>query len=407
MKNKLKQVLSLLGVLLCFCSCELSDSTDDTPEVVKPKCATLLFYMVGENDLSDYMEVNIANMITGYKQTDSVANILVYKDVDDTPKLYLLDKDSYGTVTLKTVKTYQNQTSVDPEVMSEVLNDVFTNYPALKKGVVFSSHADGSLLQTSTIGKRSFGMEKINGTYYGMNITDINEALSKCAYLDMVMFDACLMANIETAYEIKDRAKYLLATPNSVPGNGFPYQYVISDLLKMDKASLEHAAEQYYNYYRMNSVEWDDFVAVSLTDLTKISSVAEAMDSLCRIPCVRNKIEMLEAEDIQKYELTKDLYDCGQWIDSIGCGSKQATVVKAALDAAVVYKKRSDYACCDDWGTLYLPITDERFSGLNTYLPGDAKTVYEILQQQFFTTLKWYTDAGLWRCSRYNRYAVN
>lgn len=407
MKNKLKQVLSLLGVLLCFCSCELSDSTDDTPEVVKPKCATLLFYMVGENDLSDYMEVNIANMITGYKQTDSVANILVYKDVDDTPKLYLLDKDSYGTVTLKTVKTYQNQTSVDPEVMSEVLNDVFTNYPALKKGVVFSSHADGSLLQTSTIGKRSFGMEKINGTYYGMNITDINEALSKCAYFDMVMFDACLMANVETAYEIKDCAKYLLATPNSVPGNGFPYQYVISDLLKMDKASLEHAAEQYYNYYRMNSVEWDDFVAVSLTDLTKISSVAEAMDSLCRIPCVRNKIEMLEAEDIQKYELTKDLYDCGQWIDSIGCGGQQATVVKAALDAAVVYKKRSDYACCDDWGTLYLPITDERFSGLNTYLPGDAKTVYEILQQQFFTTLKWYTDAGLWRCSRYNRYAVN
>lgn len=407
MKNKLKQVLSLLGVLLCFCSCELSDSTDDTPEVVKPKCATLLFYMVGENDLSDYMEVNIANMITGYKQTDSVANILVYKDVDDTPKLYLLDKDSYGTVTLKTVKTYQNQASVDPEVMSEVLNDVFTNYPALKKGVVFSSHADGSLLQTSTIGKRSFGMEKINGTYYGMNITDINEALSKCAYLDMVMFDACLMANVETAYEIKDCAKYLLATPNSVPGNGFPYQYVISDLLKMDKASLEHAAEQYYNYYRMNSVEWDDFVAVSLTDLTKISSVAEAMDSLCRIPCVRNKIEMLEAEDIQKYELTKDLYDCGQWIDSIGCGSKQATVVKAALDAAVVYKKRSDYACCDDWGTLYLPITDERFSGLNTYLPGDANTMYEILQQQFFTTLKWYTDAGLWRCSRYNRYAVN
>lgn len=407
MKNKLKQVLSLLSVLLCFCSCELSDSTDDTPEVVKPKCATLLFYMVGENDLSDYMEVNIANMITGYKQTDSVANILVYKDVDDTPKLYLLDKDSYGTVTLKTVKTYQNQASVDPEVMSEVLNDVFTNYPALKKGVVFSSHADGSLLQTSTIGKRSFGMEKINGTYYGMNITDINEALSKCAYFDMVMFDACLMANVETAYEIKDCAKYLLATPNSVPGNGFPYQYVISDLLKMDKASLEHAAEQYYNYYRMNSVEWDDFVAVSLTDLTKISSVAEAMDSLCRIPCVRNKIEMLEAEDIQKYELTKDLYDCGQWIDSIGCGGQQATVVKAALDAAVVYKKRSDYACCDDRGTLYLPITDERFSGLNTYLPGDAKTVYEILQQQFFTTLKWYTNAGLWRCSRYNRYAVN
>lgn len=406
MKNKIKLVLSLLGVLLCFFSCDLADSTDDTPVVIKPKCATLLFYMVGENDLSDYMEVNIANMITGYKQTDSVANILVYKDVDDTPKLYLLDKDSYGTVTLRTVKTYQNQASVDPDVMSEVLKDVFTNYPALKKGVIFSSHADGSLFQSSTIRKRSFGMEKINGTYYGMNVTDVNEALSKCPYLDMVMFDACLMANIETAYEIKDRAKYLLATPNSVPGDGFPYQYIISDLLKMDKASLEHAADQYYNYYRMNSVEWDDFVAVSLTDLTKISSVAEAMDSLCSQSCVCAKIELLEAEHIQKYELTKDLYDCGQWIDSIGCGSQQAIAVKTALDAAVVYKKRSDYACCDDWGTLYLPITDDRFSGLNTYLPGDVSTMYDILQQQFFTTLKWYADAGLWRCSRYNRYAV-
>lgn len=402
MRNKLL-ALSLAFISLCFNSCDLIDSSDDTSVVVNEKNSTILFYMVGENDLSDYMEVNIDNIKTGYGKTDSLANILVYKDIDENPKLYLVDKDTYGTVTLKTIKTYSSQASVDPDVMARVLNDVFTTYPASRKGVVFSSHADGSLYQSSTISKRSFGLEKINGTYYGMNITDIDEALSQCPYLDLVMFDACLMANIETAYEIKNRAKYLLATPNSVPGDGFPYQYVMADLLKMNEESLKDAADQYYNYYRMNSLEWDDFVAVSLTDLTKISDIAEAMDSLCRVPAVQAKIETLNAENIQKYELTKELYDCGQWIDSIGCGHPQVAVVKSALDNAVLYKKHSDYACCDSWGTLYLPITDERFSGLNTYLPGKS----DLLQQHFFTTLKWYADAGLWRCSRYSRYASN
>ena len=84
-----------------------------------------------------------------------------------------------------------------------------------------------------------------------MNITDIREALEGCPYMDVIMFDACLMANMETAYELKDRAHYFLAAPNSIPAEGFPYDKALPHLLKMDAAGLARAAQAYMKHSRI------------------------------------------------------------------------------------------------------------------------------------------------------------
>ena len=131
--------------------------------------------------------------------------------------------------------------------MKEVINDVFTLYPAERKGVAFSSHANGSLYTPNTVRKRAFGDEESG---YSMNITDIREALEGCPYMDVIMFDACLMANMETAYELKDRAHYFLAAPNSIPAEGFPYDKALPHLLKMDAAGLARAAQAYMKHFQ-------------------------------------------------------------------------------------------------------------------------------------------------------------
>lgn len=390
---------------LCLASCE--DLTDGNNAFKKKAHTTLLVYMVGQNDLSSYMVENINNMIIGYGKTDTTANILIYQDINSTPTLYYLNKASGSAISKQTVRSYPDQLSVDPEVMKSVINNIFEMYPAEKYGIIFSSHADGSLFQPDIVQKRSFGDEKdSNGQVYGMNIQDINNALSGSPYLNFILFDACLMANVETAYELRNRAHYLLATPNSVPGEGFPYHKIMPDLLQMDEKGLENVAEQYYDYFHSNSARWDDFVAISLTDLSKMDSLAEAVDSLCRVPAVQERIEALDNAGLQMYERTKELYDFGQWVDSVGCGHPQVAVVKEKLEEAVIYKEHSEYTMTDDWGNLLLPITDARFSGLNTFLPGKVNTTYDLLQHWYFTTLEWYRDAGLWRCPRYNEYEM-
>ena len=119
--------------------------------------------------MKQYLNANISDMKIGYGKSDINANVLVYADISSVPTLYLIGKDNSGKVQQTTVKTYPDQYSVDPEVMKEVINDVFTLYPAERKGVAFSSHANGSLYTPNTVRKRAFGDEesRLQHEYYG------------------------------------------------------------------------------------------------------------------------------------------------------------------------------------------------------------------------------------------------
>lgn len=402
----LKTFLYLFLPLCFFASCE--DDLIDTiinggnNETEEPDGVTYLLYMVGQNDLSYFLTDNINDLKKGLEQTDIEANILVYADINKEPELYLISKDETGTVTKKTVKTYPDQYSVDPEVMKEVINYVFTTYPAARRGITFSSHANGSLYTYKTVPKRSFGYEGSSG--YGMNITDMREALDGCPKLDLIMFDACLMASIETAYELKDNTHYFMATPNSVPGEGFPYDKLLSYILKMDADGLSKAAEGYMDYFHGNSVDWDDFVAISVSDLTNMNDLATYMDVLFQDEEVQKRI--VDRSQLQAFEVGYQLYDYGQWVDSIGKDCGALPKVKEYLDKVVVYKAHSDYSSVDDYTyNMLLPVKDETFCGLNTYVPPMGNNTSEILQQWFFTTLQWYRDAGFSRSAVYNLYA--
>lgn len=244
MEFKIKGCIGALMMGCVFAACE-DDTDKGGSDVDQPKEATYLLYMVGQNDLKQYLNANISDMKIGYGKSDINANVLVYADISSVPTLYLIGKDNSGKVQQTTVKTYPDQYSVDPEVMKEVINDVFTLYPAERKGVAFSSHANGSLYTPNTVRKRAFGDEESG---YSMNITDIREALEGCPYMDVIMFDACLMANMETAYELKDRAHYFLAAPNSIPAEGFPYDKALPHLLKMDAAGLARSPGLYETF---------------------------------------------------------------------------------------------------------------------------------------------------------------
>lgn len=409
MKNILRYALLLLLSCCFLASCEddlktsISKSNGNDEEGDN-KAVTYLLYMVGQNDLSSFLTDNIEDLKKGLENTDINANILVYADISSTPELYLIKKDGRGNVTKNTVKTYPDRYSVDPEVMKEVVNYVFTNYPAEVCGITFSSHADGSLYTPYTITKRSFGYEGTDGL--GMNITDIREALDGCPHMDMLMFDACMMASVETAYELKDNTHYFLAAPNSVPGEGFPYDKALPHILKMNAEGLSQAAQVYMDYYHGNTVKWDDFVSISLTDVTLMDSVAIYMDSLFQNTKVCEQAASVKRSKLQRFEDDYALYDYGHWADSVGKGCKYLPKLKEHLDRAVIYKSHSDYASVDDYGyNMLIPVSDETFCGLNTYVPPTGLNSGETAYRRFFTSLRWYRDAGFRRAPMYNWYA--
>ena len=128
------------------------------------------------------------------------------------------------------------------------------------------------------------------------------------------------------------------------------------------------------------------------------------MDSLFQSPDVQAHPSTLDRNRLQRFEYGFQLYDFGEWVDSVGRGSPYLSKVRAALDRAIIYESHGAYASFTEYGQPIIPVKDGAFCGLNTYVPPLLPYYSEESQRTFFTTLRWYRDAGLWRSDAYNRY---
>ena len=99
--------------------------------------------------------------------------------------------------------------------------------------------------------------------------------------------------------------------------------------------------------------------------------------------------------------------DVNEWVDSLGQDNPYVAKIHAVLDKAIVYEAHGEYASCSDYGGwLTIPIKEGAYCGLNTYVPAQYPMYLEGDQMTFFTTLRWYRDAGFWRSDFYNRFEL-
>ena len=100
----------------------------------------------------------------------------------------------------------------DPETLQDFVAWGAVKYPAKKYGLVLWDHGGGS--------KTGIFIDELfeNDTMY---LYELGEALRGGGVMfETVLFDACLMANVETAYIIKDYARYMVASEEVVVGQG-------------------------------------------------------------------------------------------------------------------------------------------------------------------------------------------
>lgn len=431
--------LTRLAVLFLPVFFLASCNSDDEDDLIRrhtssssPISRTVLNYIIGENNLTTlgYYRYNIDAMIKGYRNAPNGTNWLIYIDDGASPTLSRLYKASDGSVKEEIIKTYDDQHSTDPDIMNQVLKDAYTRYPADSLGLILSSHASGSLYSNSSykelndiisswIQPYSFGSEAIvgndNGNYssstpsYTMNITDLCEALTGIPYLHYIMFDACLMGNLETAYELKDYAHYMIAAPNSVPGAGFPYESVVSNLLRMDVYDLTNVINQYTTSYATNAYWWDDFASCGVYDLTKLSSFAQSFKQmLSENEGALQRLASLKRADMQLYEAETPtvteypdypLYDIALLIDSIAPAETAAQLRQQLRELIVQYAHLDYLSVSYDGETMILPYNSSRVCGLSTYIPPTDPYRESALRKTL--ELSWYQDSGLSMSERY------
>ncbi len=117
--------------------------------------------------------------------------------------------DRYG---FELIETLPLQSMAAPETLADFIRWGTQTYPAQKYALVLWDHGGGA-------GTGLFIDELFGGDV--MYLYELRQALADGgAHFEAVVIDACLMANLETAWSLKDHANWLVASEEIVPGKG-------------------------------------------------------------------------------------------------------------------------------------------------------------------------------------------
>lgn len=358
---------SLMAIAVsALCSC--SDKKDEPqPEETNPQA--VLIYMVGTNNLSYNADNDIKEMLEGYKSAvEHHTDFYIYLASPELSSPELQKIRLNGAIPeMQTVKTYSQETSsVDPTRISEVIADFRSCCDASRLGLILWSHATGWLPGTfAPPVYYSYGSD------YGktIGIRTLAEAIPQDCF-DFIWADCCFMGNIETAYELRDRCRYYVASPTEVLAEGAPYQVVIPEMSK-PCFSLPTICDAVADYYRNSGT---NYYTVSITS-------TDALDEFhaCAANILANDYPVISTAGLQTYGYsgTVRFYDLLQSYSRLAeANGKSISSFTEALDKVVIYKTASPKF-------INITINPANFSGLScsllTQLDATMRAEYEQL----------------------------
>lgn len=254
----MKIYLILIAVSLLFVCCSSHDDDEIVPSENPSKAElTVLIYMAADNNLYLTSNNDLNEIKEGSKSLNEAQNLLVY--VDDSlpsPPYIARVKDGQFVDSVSMEESF----SADPQILEKMVRYAHQNYPAESYGLILWGHCNGWIITNDTVSsrKKAYGLntnEKEGENYYKywMNIPSMAKAISsgmEGERLKFIFGDCCTFADIETMYELRNNADYLIGSPAEVPERGAPYQLVVPQLFSKDELFLKNVIDIYFNYYK-------------------------------------------------------------------------------------------------------------------------------------------------------------
>lgn len=403
-----KFLILAVSVLLMLSACEDYEKTEEKSLSER----TVLVYMSGENNLSDGVQDDISEMLMA--KTDTRKHVLlVYVDEANSKRMPYLARIRNGQVTdsvsIKDMGISESDIcSVEPSIMKDIINYAFKKYPSHNNdyGLVLWGHASGWAIEDSIptatrhAGQRkAYGLDTgqdSNGQESWINIHSLAELLSQCPHLTYIFADCCNFQCLESLYELRNVADYIIGSPAEIPGVGAPYTTLTPALFEPDSfytAIIDRYYEQTFSYDRrvpLSAVKTS--AMVDLADATRkvLLSIKDTL-SQTSYPNIDSLIHY--------YRYNGPLFnDANDFILRYAKPESYATW-KKVLDEAVVYKKMAKKWITNIyWETAYtdFEMTEERYGGVSMFVPQNPLWVnnYRKYNEDIKKTA-WYYAAGL------------
>lgn len=369
---RLLRYIAMVAVGLLALACEPKPYIPQPPQGTADH--TVIMYLAGNNNLQTYLEDNVQDVIWSVDGSTPGDNgrIVIYfrpRPSSGDPMLLQVYYDKkLAAVQCDTIRTYPAEmSSSDPETLRKVVADAKTIAPAKEYSMIFGSHAtgwftkecmsrgalerplsisfksphDGSFWQQRGDEiTRTFGMDgkvEYEGstiTDAGMNITEMASALSGTKFRSLI-FDACFMASVEAVYDLRNTAKYVIASSAEIMGRGMPYDLVLQYLFASGgtKGNLMKYCSEYMRYYR-ELAPGRKSGTISLIDCSRLEPLAEAVAMV-----ERGGLNEVDPFDVQSFELLPEhqFFDLDHFYDVAAKDRSAYAAMQNVLTDCVLY----------------------------------------------------------------------
>ena len=330
---------------------------------------TVVVYLDADNDLEAPMMKDLQEMLRAGGNADINVVLLADRNPEGSGKYSndsVANLPNWTTTKLLAVQPNKLQELADwgelnmgdPDTLHRLLTEAVRLYPAEKYALIFGDHGmawPGIAVDESSAGDTLTTLEiaSVLGDFVRLH-----------GKLEMLGFDACVMANLEVAAAMSPFAKYMVASEELEPVEGWDYTAWLTSLQQSpsaDGAALGHMIiDSYHDSFANN--DQAKGATLSLLDMGKIPVVERAVEELAgatRALLTRGGraawINLARARsDTEEYGRSTSarggslVYDLRQFADNVVQGAQDpasaraAAAVAAAVRGAVTYEKHGE-----------------------------------------------------------------
>ncbi len=339
---------------------------------------TVLHYSVADNNLEQPMSADVNEL----GEVGSTGGLQVREYLDRSPDYgddEVLDQGSWvgartfdikegGTTEL--VADLGDTDSSDPQTLADFIAQGLTDLPADHYALVISDHGGqwNGIGQDETSGGGLLTLsDLVDGISAGLDGAGVDK-------LDLLGFDACLMAGYEVASAMAPLADRMVASQESEPGHG--WDYTAFDVAA-DGSSVDALGSSIIDGFESQSEEAGDVagVTLSMVDLTQMDELDQALEdfssALAAAPDVSPVVGRAQTEVIafgKSPDPVQDqhLSDLGRLADVLAEEApevaEQADLLTQAVDAMVVDNFVGSARQGATGLSIYLPPTYDLYS---------------------------------------------
>lgn len=397
-----KVIIGLLTVLCITLFASCADDDEYTPPKPQKEATQTLFlffpfadnlstssYFIPDDILEIKEYIQQKGGIDGYR-------IIVYYGKSSTSggatisDLYEMKYEN-GKFVNDTIEHYDRAIQSDKEFLTTLFKKVKSTANTPQYFMITGGHGCGWLPSQLYYGyvSRSFGGAAEQAQR--IEIGTFSDALAEASlHPDYILFDDCLMSNIEVLYRLRNATDYIIATPAEQPGEGMPYTDIMPYLT--DIPQYDKIAEDFINYYgdfSRYSSSYRDYLngsrenpgTICITKCSEIEDIANCMKQLNEV-ATPSSFSNPDAIGIQRMDYASqgifyDLLSYAEVLASTAEGTEALLeAVHNAIAKATVSAKHSGFFLAK--GDHCYPITS--YCGITTSDPSKNEDIVRYKQ---------------------------